>query len=138
MASLDNTRAVLAKDTYAKLSGIVLDELSEGHAMASVTIGPDHCNGAGMVHGGFVFTLADFAFAAAVNSHDRIAVAITVSISYLRATHGKRLIAEATEISRSRSVANCTVNVTDDTGALIAVFQGTAFVKQDVIPTTES
>jgi acyl-CoA thioesterase len=90
-----------------------------------------------MVHGGVIFTLADFAFAAAVNSHDRIAVAVTSSISYLRPSSGKKLIAEAAEVNRSRTLAHCAVQVSDDTGKLIAVFQGTAYIKNDPIPKAE-
>jgi len=132
-----DNRAMLEKDTYAKLSGMVLEEISPGRAVAAMTIGKDHLNGAGMVHGGVLFTLADFAFAAAVNSHDRIAVAVTSSISYLRPSSGKRLTAEAKEVNRSRTLAHCAVQVTDDTGKLIAVFQGTAYIKNDPIPKAE-
>jgi acyl-CoA thioesterase len=133
-----DNRALLEKDAYAKFSGMTLEEISPGRAVASMTVGPNHLNGAGMVHGGVIFTLADFAFAAAVNSHDRIAVAITSSISYLRASAGKRLTAEATEINRSRTLAHCAVKVTDDTGQLIAVFQGTAYIKKDLIPPADA
>jgi acyl-CoA thioesterase len=132
-----DNRALLEKDTYAKLSGIILDEISPGRAVASMTITKDHLNGAGMVHGGAIFALADFAFAAAVNSHDRIAVAITAGISFLRPTTGKKLVAEAIEVNRSRTLAYCAVNVTDDAQRLIAVFQGTAFIKSDPIPAAD-
>jgi acyl-CoA thioesterase len=131
-------RALLAKDAYARFSGMTLEEISPGRAVAVITVAENHLNGAGMVHGGVIFTLADFAFAAAVNSHDRLTVAITAGITYLRPAAGKKLTAEATEINRSRTLAHCTVNVSDDTGKLIAVFQGTAYIKSDPIPPADA
>ena len=55
------------KDHFAASSGMRLVELRPGYAKTSVQIEQRHLNGVGTVHGGAIFTLADFAFGAAVN-----------------------------------------------------------------------
>ena len=132
---MDASRALMERDAYAKHSGIKLVEVGPGTAKVTMTIGKEHLNGLGGVHGGAIFTLADFAFAGAANAQGTIAVAINVSISYLRPVTGRVLHAEATELSRSRSLASYMVRVTDETDQLVAVFQGMVFRKPDPIPT---
>ena len=65
-------------------------------------------NGINIAHGAAVFALADYAFAAASNSHGITAVALNVSISYIKAVEcGAKLTATATEISANAKIANC-------------------------------
>jgi acyl-CoA thioesterase len=90
---------------------------------------PFHLNGVGLVHGGALFTLADFAFAAAANSHEEVAVAINASISYLKGIKTGTLYAEAEEISNSRKISVYSIKVTDEAGQLIAMFHGMAYKK---------
>jgi acyl-CoA thioesterase len=127
-------KTFLENDRFASTSGIRLCETSEGFARASMTIEPRHMNGAKVVQGGAIFTLADLAFAAAVNSHGTVAVAINVSISYIKAAIKGNLYAEARETAKNPKLATCTVNITDDAGDLVAVFQGMAYRKKDYIP----
>ena len=121
-------------ETHDKLGrhlGIKLLEVSEGVAKVKMEIRESHLNGIGTVHGGTIFTLADVAFAAASNSHGTIAVAVNVSISFLRAASQGVLYAEAREVSRNPKLANYDVRVTDGDENLIAVFQGLAYRKKD-------
>jgi len=92
-----------------------------------MVVQPFHINGVGLVHGGALFTLADFAFAAAANSHEEVAVAINASISYLKGVKAGTLYAEAEEISNSRKISVYSIKVTDEAGQLIALFQGMAY-----------
>ena len=67
-----------------------------------MTVQPNMVNGHGIAHGGFIFTLADSAFAFACNSHNERAVAAQGNISFIRPGKlGDRLIASAREVSRS-------------------------------------
>ena len=76
------------KDKFAERANIELLSVSPGQARAKMTLHPHHLNGYGTVQGGAIFTLADFAFAAASNSHGNVAVAINVSITFMKAgTH---------------------------------------------------
>ena len=95
---------------------------------------PHHLNGYGTVQGGAIFTLADFAFAAASNSHGTVAVAINVSITFMKAAKTGTLWAEAREISRNFKLGSYTVEVKDDQGELVALFQGLAYRKSEKIP----
>lgn len=121
----------LERDAFALHCGIDLIELSPGHAVATMPIAKAHLNGLKVAHGGAVFTLADLAFAAASNSHESLAMAINVSISYLKATtEGSMLTAVADEVTRSRKIATYAVRVTDDKGDLVATFQGMVYRKK--------
>ena len=66
---------------------------------------PQHLNGYRTVQGGAIFTLADFAFAAASNAHGTVAVAINVSINFLKAGTTGTLQAEAREVARNPKLA---------------------------------
>lgn len=119
------------KDLFAGFVGIELIEAGNGRAKARMQIGDRHRNGLGLVHGGAIFTLADLAFAAAVNSRGRAAVAIHCSISYLKAAAGDVLFAEAEEISCGPKIAAYTIRVTDASGEIIALFEGMAYRKKE-------
>jgi acyl-CoA thioesterase len=118
------------KDKFAETVGVRLIEVSAGYAKAEMTVEDRHLNGLDMAHGGAIFTVADLAFAAACNSHGIDAVAVSVSISYLKAAAaGERLTAEAKEISVSRKLGTYQMTVYNESGAPIASMQGVAFRK---------
>jgi len=126
-----------SEDRFAGHCGIVLDQVEPGTAKASMRIEPYHLNGARTVHGGAIFTLADFAFAVASNSHGTLAMGITTSVSFVKAAKEGTLYAEAQELSRNAKLATYLVQVTDDAGALIASFQGTVYRKKDQLISVE-
>jgi acyl-CoA thioesterase len=119
----------LHDDKFALHAGIELLEVKNGAAKVRMEVKPFHINGVGLVHGGALFTLADFAFAAAANSHEEVAVAINASISYLKGVKAGTLYVDAEEISNSRKISVYSIRVTDDAGQLIAMFQGMAYKK---------
>ncbi len=121
-------------DQFAERANIELLSVSPGAARAKMTLHPHHANGYGTVQGGAIFTLADFAFAAASNSHGNVAVAINVSITFMKAGKVGTLWAEAREISRNFKLGSYTVEVKDDQGELVALFQGLAYRKSEKIP----
>ncbi len=121
-------------DRFAERSGIELLSVSPGQARAKMTLHPHHLNGYGTVQGGAIFTLADFAFAAASNSHGTVAVAINVSITFIKAAKTGALWAEARELSKNFKLGSYTVEVKDDQGELVALFQGLAYRKSEKIP----
>ena len=123
------------EDKFARSLGIELLEISEGRARARMRLNGDHLNGVASGHGGVIFSLADFVFAAAVNSHGTIAVAINANISYIRAVReGDVLTAEAVEIAVHPRLAVCSVAITDQDGGTVATFQGTAYRKNRDLP----
>lgn len=117
-------------DKFAKLLGIELVEVSKGHAKAKMKISEIHLNSVNTVHGGAIFTLADYTFAVAANTHGNIAVALNVSISFLKAPSEGILFAEANEISINPKIATYDIHVSNEQNELIATFQGMAYRKE--------
>ena len=127
----EQTRQYFKQDRFAELLGIELVQVSLGHAHARMLIREDHYNGLRTVHGGALFSLADFAFAVAANSHGTIAVGVNTSMSFVRAATTGTLYAEAREMSRSPKLSTYEVILTDDAGVTIAVFQGMVYNKRE-------
>src|SRR5690349_7590427 len=134
MPSLADVRARMRADRYAARAGIRLVAVRPGYARAVMRLSPEHLNGVGIAQGGALFTLADLAFAAAANSHGEVAVALDVSITFLRGLARGTLTAEAREVSRSRRVSVCEVTVTGRGGVVVALFRGTAYRKGEEPP----
>jgi len=128
--TLSNWKQRLDNDQYAKHNGIEMVEGKTGYARVKMTIQPFHLNGVGIVHGGAIFTLADFAFAIAANSHDQVAVAINVSIAFIKSVKEGTLYAEARELSVNPKLGVYQVDVVDEHKALLASFQGMAYRKK--------
>src|SRR5512139_1691979 len=131
---MEHIKQFFAQDRYAQLSGIELLSVAPGRAVAQMAINPHHLNAVGIVQGGAIFTLADLAFAAASNAHNQVAVAINVSITYMKAVSSGILRAEARELSVNSKLGSYTVDVTDERGTLIAVFQGLVYRKDQALP----
>ena len=122
-----------ANDLFARHNGIELLEAGKGRATVQMKVAPYHFNAAGTVHGGAIFTLADYAFAVASNSHGRIAMGISASVNFVKAAVGGTLHAEAVENSINQKLASYTVTVTDDDSCIIAIFQGMVYRKKESI-----
>jgi acyl-CoA thioesterase len=94
--------AMWKEDDASKGLGMEILQIRPGDAVLTMKIGPHMVNGHGIAHGGFIFLLADSAFAFACNSHNERAVAAHCNISFIRPGKlGDRLIATAREISRT-------------------------------------
>ena len=128
--NIDAARSYFNDDRFATENGITLDEHDDEHAVTSLVLTSRPRNAFGGVMGGAIFTLADFAFAALTNDRERTTVAQQVSISYLSAPKGGRLVATARFRKDGRSSCVVNVDVTDDTGRDIAQFVGTGFKLQ--------
>jgi acyl-CoA thioesterase len=124
---------ILAADQFATTSGIVLDDADQDHAVCSMKIADNHLNAAGGVQGGAIFTLADTAFGMAANAEGKLTVSLINTISYLKSTKGKSLIATARRISSTKRTCVYEVEVKDDLGELIAKMTGTGYIKGEGI-----
>jgi len=122
-----------AEDLFAKHVGIELLEIASGYAKTSMKIKPHHFNGAKTVHGGAIFTLADFAFAVASNSHGNLAMGINTNISFVKAAISGTLYAEAREQALNPKLASYSVLITDDANEMVAIFQGMVYRKKQHI-----
>ena len=130
---MDNIRKFFKKDRFAAYNDITLLEIRPGYAKAELKISDKHLNGVDITHGGAIFTLADLAFAVASNSHGTVAVGVSASISYLKATRKGTLTAEAREVALNPKLATYNVEVRDDSSDLVAIFQGTVYRKKTAL-----
>jgi acyl-CoA thioesterase len=112
------------RDAASRGLGIELIEAEKGQATVRMTITREMVNGHGMAHGGFVFLLADTAFACACNSHGPVTVAAGADVTFLRpAREGDLLEARASERSTSGRSGIYDVTVSRD-GDVVAEFRG--------------
>ena len=118
------------RDKFAEHCGVELVDVSPGSARAEMVVKKEHLNGLNTVHGGALFTLADFAFGAAANSYGTATVAINVSITYMIAVTEGKVTAVAREVSRNPKLSTYTIDIFNDKGELAAVFQGLAYQKR--------
>ncbi len=117
--------AMYASDTASQNIGITVDEVREGFARLNLPIKTDMLNGHGICHGGFIFTLADTAFACACNTRNDVNLAQKCSIEYRRpGKAGDRLTATAEQLSQEGRYGRYQVRVTDQDDNLIALFEG--------------
>lgn len=126
----DHVRALAAADPFVCSLGIACTDAGAGHATVEMLLSPQHLNFMGTCHGGVIFTLADTAFGLAANSHGKVAAGIDAHLTYERAARpGDRLVARATEVSRSRRLGFYKVEVTLGSGAVVSTFTGTVYIK---------
>jgi acyl-CoA thioesterase len=127
---MDNTVSFFESDNYSRELGIILVSASPGRATMELNITDKHRNSHGTVHGGVIFSLADEAFAIASNSHGVPSVAINISITYMKAATGGKLIAKAEEFSVNPKLGSYIVEVYDQEQEKVAIFQGLAYRKR--------
>lgn len=113
------------QDQTSQKLGMSLQKVSPGHAELTMTVTKDMTNGHGICHGGYLFTLADSAFAFACNTYDQRCVAQHCSISYLAAVSvGDRLCARGSEVSRSGRNGIYDIRITNDKHKAVVEFRG--------------
>ena len=122
------------QDRYAVFSGIELLEVKPGYARAKMEIQDMHLNAGNVVQGGAIFTLADLAFAAAVNAYGNLAMSLETSIRYFKGVGKGILFAEASVVNLHPKLATFEVKVSNETDDLIAVFMATAYRKDVPLP----
>ncbi len=133
IAALDQIKEHIARyDRLVGLFNMEIKEVSPGSAIVSMTVGNEHLNAAGLCHGGAIFSLADVAFALACNSHGVMALALEISVNYLRpAKAGEVLTAFAREINLGNSTGLYSIEVKNQDSKLLAFFKATAYRFQD-------
>jgi acyl-CoA thioesterase len=117
---------------FADLLGVRRTLMAGGRSRFEVTLGSQHLNPHGVVHGGVVYTLVDYAMGGALTSRltdgERCAT-IEIKINYVAPVSGGRLAAEARVIERTRRIGVLEARVEGDGGALIALATGTFYIQ---------
>lgn len=127
---------MMKRDRASSGLGMVVIAGEPGCAVVEMIIREDMLNGFDVVHGGFIFALADTAFAIACNESDDVTLAAGAEISFLRPAHlGQVLRATAERRTRSGRTGIYDVEVTDDDAAVIAEFRGRSKTTTRALPT---
>ncbi|MEZ5751511.1 MAG: hydroxyphenylacetyl-CoA thioesterase PaaI [Paracoccaceae bacterium] len=118
-------QAMWADDNATQHLGMQLEFVAAGQATMSMTVRREMTNGHGICHGGFIFTLADSAFAFACNTYNQRVVAQMAQITFLApAFEGDRLTAVASELWKQGRGGIYDIHVTNQNGDAIAEFRG--------------
>ena len=119
-------------DLASRELGITVDVPAPGRAEARLQVDRHMVNGHDICHGGYIFTLADTAFAFACNTYNRVTVAAGASIEFVQpARLGDELLATATEAHRGGRMGVYDVMVTRNDGELIAIFRGRSYATRE-------
>ena len=132
-------KSMFDRDAASQMMGMRIEDIGPGRARLSMVVRRDMLNGLEICHGGFMFTLADSAFAFACNSRNEATVAAGCSIEFLRAVkEGETLTAIAEERVLSGRTGIYDIAVVDQAGAPVAIFRGkSARIKGEVLPPGE-
>ena len=118
-------KTMYERDPASQALGMTLAEIRPGYARMSMPVRADMLNGHGTCHGGYIFMLADSAFAFACNSHNFNTVGAGCSIEYLAPGRpGDLLVAEASEQALQGKTGVYDVSVSTEDGRRIALFRG--------------
>jgi len=118
-------KTMWSEDRASQNLGMAIEHVAPGEARLAMTVTESMVNGHGLCHGGYIFMLADSAFAFACNTYNSRAVASHCAVSFMRPAHfGDRLIAHAAERARAGRGGIYDVAVRRGDGTVIAEFRG--------------
>jgi len=127
-------RRISSNDRFARMAGVEIIEVRPGYAKVTMKVEDKHLNSVDITHGGAIFTVADTAFALASNAHGTVALALNMSINFLKATGvGSTLTAVAAEDNLTNRTGLYRITVNDETGDLVSVAEGLVYRKKDKI-----
>ena len=126
-ASLEEAREFFRHDLFATLNNMTLEALTDDGAVCAMEITERHQNAEGGLMGGAILALADFTFAAAAKNAHHPTVAQQVSLNFLNASKGKKLVAAASCLKSGRTSCVYVISIKDDLGRDIAQAMFTGF-----------
>ena len=119
---------IQARDRLIEAFGMEIMDVGPGCAELRMTVSDAHLNAADLCHGAAIFALADVAFALACNSHGRQALALEVSVNYLRpARKGETLTARASELNLGNTTGLYRIVVENQDARKVAYLKATAY-----------
>lgn len=120
--------SMFSRDQASQQLGMKILSVNPGKAVLTMTVDNRMIQGHGACHGGYLFTLADSAFAFACNTYDLATVASGCSIEYVApAKEGDQLTATAEERSRGSRTGVYDITITNQDGQTVALFRGKSY-----------
>ena len=121
-------------DVASQDLGMTIEVTKPGQAEARFEVRANMVNGYDICHGGFIFTLADSAFAFACNTYNRITVAASASIEFVRpARLGDKLLATAAEVHRGGRTGIYDITITNQDDDVVAIFRGRSHATREPV-----
>lgn len=121
-------RVLGERDAATAHLGMELVSVTPGNVVITMTVKDYMVQGHGNCHGGYIFTLADSAFAFACNTYNAVTVAQGCSIEYMKpAILGDALVAKASEVSRGKRTGVYDVRIERSDGELVALMRGKSY-----------
>ncbi len=108
-------------DTLAVTMGIQIVSASFEKTVCTMMVSDDFLNAKGGVHGGTIYSLADFTFAVASNLGGKLSVTLDAAVTYFRPAKDRKLVATAKLVSYTKHTCNYNIEVVDGENRLIAV-----------------
>jgi acyl-CoA thioesterase len=125
----------VAEEAYARKLGRTLRKVEPGYALVEMALNDDMGNIFDMAHGGAIFSLIDEAFEISCNTYGKVAVALSMTVTYHRPpSRSSVLRAESKEVCRSTKTATYDIKVTEGDNVLIATCQALAYRKKEKLP----
>jgi len=124
-------------DKLVNIFGMKIHQVETGYALVTMEINETHLNAAMVCHGAAILALADVAFALASNSHGTLALALEISINYLRpAKVGDKLKAICKEENLGKKTGLYITKVFNQDEKLVAMMKSTAYRFEESYPGT--
>ena len=116
------------RDKFAKSIGVQVIEALPERAVCKLEINENHFNGLGLVNGGVLFTIADYAMAVAANANGSSTVTLYSSIDFIKSASSGTIVAVATPVKTGRTISRYRVEVRmEENSELLAVLSATSF-----------
>ena len=116
------------RDKFARSIGVQVIEALPERAVCKLDINENHLNGLGLVNGGVLFTIADYAMAVAANANGSSTVTLNSSIDFIKSASSGTIVAVATPVKTGRTISRYRVEVRlEENSELLAVLSATAF-----------
>ena len=124
---MENTTNALLPNAFALFNGIHSSSSGPDHGESVLTLGPDSLNPYGLLHGGAYYTMADSACGTASRTDGRIYGTLDGGLNFIRSARSGTVTARAVVRHRGRSTCQADVEITDESGALLATGDFTFF-----------
>lgn len=116
------------RDKFARSIGVQVIEALPERAACKLEINENHLNGLGLVNGGVLFTIADYAMAVAANANGSSTVTLNSSIDFIKSASRGTIVAVATPVKTGRTISRYRVEVRlEENSDLLAVLSATSF-----------
>jgi len=115
---------------FGDMLGIVFTDYGDGRSRCELEVRQELVNPHGVLHGGVIYSMADFGMGAAVYStlaDEELCATVEIKISYFSGVKAGRLVCDSEVIDRRRRIATIESEIRNG-GELVAKALGTFYI----------